>query len=1250
METQMFVNLIQERQEVPSHHLLFFDKAVKRLKDLNLSSLPADNRHNPKYRQQAQPRADYKVDASTPLYEHVLVLDSRDASFLLPSDVICAELKSSSGLKKHRDLFLGSVTNFEHALSLDDRSDSHDMTEKSINRQEVAGKIKLHLDDFTQGPLIIPGPLLKERQIDRDGDGPTDREYIYDTLWPTFDHNLTAEVTQDAVRTELRRLRMHRKQVAEKADSVCALFLREEAERSCFKFNRRLLNAFRVPVPYDAKDTALLTSFSDECKAALSMTAGVFNVSLVMLSARALRKVSPARDVIQAMSILSHLDGMNILNQVDESAWRSLIIASNAIEDGYFKENLIRLLMASLKSAGVAPNVLTSSQGGAARPQRVVRRGSHHPPSEQLAAGSTTDEKEALDSFRHLEELGLAWFAQKIVPFASPPPGACSLSSVPHVSYYDSGPKSFQPSLPQNQATSTTSPSAMRRFSNIFRKNTEQQLVHKVRRKSVKAMVASEESANFMRLSKRNTSYFCMQKPRGPGTLFAVPQFVPNNLVTDSTNEVLLTSIRSSDVENKVCQVRDIFNKIQKLKSIELSMKVAHEEKRAAVANASAHASRGEAVVMLRHASSLCNCNSEGSQVNLTTVYARVWTTSMISTLSSADEDVVVGVKTAPGLQASYAVAVSTGEAAEIMHEAVKVKVEDTAKDEIFVELFGDFEKGNAAGCVFDMSLGRGHFSVSTALVSGLSSLNLQLHSSVTGEAAAVVHLSVEVATVVDNNCDGARRISCQTSSESFFNANGGGSAPHTSPSSALSRGVSLGGAPESNVKKTWKERLSFGLYKDKGEADNDSSREIAKRAVTPPPPPVTKIDETVSESLAIKSSEWQGGSSKLDCVEPDTSQIATNNVKIVDDGVGRCRLAPLHEERSTNSIATTGETLSEDNDAETAANLRAEIQVAQQQVSRTLADVESLSRILIQNQKRAVAVFSCSPCAVCGHCMLDDEMMAAWAGFPALGGSGAGTGQQGGGRGVVSAEQDIVKSHAIMCVRCHAEVIPLLHIQQCGLAGSEGGGSDRSAPLQVLAETSVSYLSPFGVRYSMELAIAENGTEMLNPAWLMQHSPLLYWNLLWYSTRLDLPSGLLPHRWFEYVSTALEGPGIEQQHFHGPVVTGWRECVTQVKAKRTLCGESCELGLRDVFPGATEEHLAAAAGIAATVHIDSPGSFAIALQQAAQLSSVHSCFGETHARGLYLSFVMLMHLSNVPQLVSFQTNNLYLDLPKVSI
>lgn len=55
-----------------------------------------------------------------------------------------------------------------------------------------------------------------------------------------------------------------------------------------------------------------------------------------------------------------------------------------------------------------------------------------------------------------------------------------------------------------------------------------------------------------------------------------------------------------------------------------------------------------------------------------------------------------------------------------------------------------------------------------------------------------------------------------------------------------------------------------------------------------------------------------------------------------------------------------------------------------------------------------------------------------------------------------------------------------------------------------------VDYLSPFTLHMRLEKLLLEHGEECLTRDWARVHQPELYWNLVWFTTRLSIPFPIL--------------------------------------------------------------------------------------------------------------------------------------------
>ena len=63
---------------------------------------------------------------------------------------------------------------------------------------------------------------------------------------------------------------------------------------------------------------------------------------------------------------------------------------------------------------------------------------------------------------------------------------------------------------------------------------------------------------------------------------------------------------------------------------------------------------------------------------------------------------------------------------------------------------------------------------------------------------------------------------------------------------------------------------------------------------------------------------------------------------------------------------------------------------------------------------------------------------------------------------------------------------------------------------LKVIWRESVSHLSPKGLRLALEEQMEGIGERVADPCWLHVHRPAVYWNILWFSSRLRVPTGFL--------------------------------------------------------------------------------------------------------------------------------------------
>uniref|UniRef100_A0A3Q3G2P3 DENN/MADD domain containing 4C n=1 Tax=Labrus bergylta TaxID=56723 RepID=A0A3Q3G2P3_9LABR len=151
------------------------------------------------------------------------------------------------------------------------------------------------------------------------------------------------------------------------------------------------------------------------------------------------------------------------------------------------------------------------------------------------------------------------------------------------------------------------------------------------------------------------------------------------------------------------------------------------------------------------------------------------------------------------------------------------------------------------------------------------------------------------------------------------------------------------------------------------------------------------------------------------------------------------------------------------------------------------------------------VLMSSCSQCHSCEALVYDEEIMAGW-----------------------TADDSNLNTN---CPFCRTAFLPFLHVEFHDLRTMTGYGSvvfEFSDPLGLLehqaagkqqkcsgtsltrsnSPVSVPYLSPLVLRKELETLLENEGDQVKHSHFLSQH-PIIFWNLVWYFRRLDLPSHL---------------------------------------------------------------------------------------------------------------------------------------------
>ncbi|XP_077049432.1 C-myc promoter-binding protein isoform X1 [Siphateles boraxobius] len=158
------------------------------------------------------------------------------------------------------------------------------------------------------------------------------------------------------------------------------------------------------------------------------------------------------------------------------------------------------------------------------------------------------------------------------------------------------------------------------------------------------------------------------------------------------------------------------------------------------------------------------------------------------------------------------------------------------------------------------------------------------------------------------------------------------------------------------------------------------------------------------------------------------------------------------------------------------------------------------------QNYAIEVRMSSCSHCNTCESLVYDEEIMAGW-----------------------TADDSNLNS---TCPFCGSPFLPLLNVEIRNLGDQERSPSQDTHPCQTDTEdelpqvydvtsnlssngkkdpepVTVPYLSPLVLWKELESLLENEGDQAISSAAIVDHHPIVFWNLVWCFRRLDLPSSL---------------------------------------------------------------------------------------------------------------------------------------------
>lgn len=136
-----------------------------------------------------------------------------------------------------------------------------------------------------------------------------------------------------------------------------------------------------------------------ESQVVMSTVLEVLSVSLLLLCTRTLHEAKPLCDMLQVLGILAQADSMGVLPKIDETIWRTLLVAC-ASTGGDVMRKVACVVFDTLTACGITPDALT--YGSYTRALAATKYAHEISPCGRQ-----------IDQFLYLEEIGLAWFQQR---------------------------------------------------------------------------------------------------------------------------------------------------------------------------------------------------------------------------------------------------------------------------------------------------------------------------------------------------------------------------------------------------------------------------------------------------------------------------------------------------------------------------------------------------------------------------------------------------------------------------------------------------------------------------------------------------------------------------------------------------------------------------------------------------------------------------------------------------------------------
>jgi hypothetical protein len=286
-----------------------------------------------------------------------------------------------------------------------------------------------------------------------------------------------------------------------------------------------------------------------ESKAIVSILIDIFSTSILNLCVRCMKGVHQIGSILQALSMINHLEQYQLLGLLDNSTWRALFIACSVIDEIDFSQRVIGLLFVCLRSlhTTIDPVAFVSYCQSFAR----SKRGNSH-------------NECYLDPFFHLEQLGLTWIIRKTT-VDTPSPDKITPTA-------PDKPTSSEP-VSKTQVASSPTGSSLWGILRSKKKNIQEDLIKPIQPGVVKlpakpyASLTSDLS-KILQLSRGDT-LFALKKPRH------LPVASISTKMSSSMIDIQSFIYRDQTIAMRISELQKLYFKVRNqdngnLKSIEV--------------------------------------------------------------------------------------------------------------------------------------------------------------------------------------------------------------------------------------------------------------------------------------------------------------------------------------------------------------------------------------------------------------------------------------------------------------------------------------------------------------------------------------------------------------------------------------------------------------------------------------------------------------------------------------------------------